>query len=481
MSLNSNWTVEQRYCRVEQISQDSMDAMVKQRKQDSGYPGYHIAPKFGLLNDPNGLCYFNGEHHIFYQWTPVGPVHGMKYWYHLSTKDFIHFEDHGIGLHPDQDYDSHGVYSGGAFVENDEAILFFTGNHRDENWERSSTQCFAKMSVKGQIEKHGVVIENEHYTEHFRDPKVWKDGDDYLMVVGAQTQEKRGSMALYRSRDLMNWQHKGSIQTRYNNLGYMWECPDFFEIDNQSVMLFSPQGVSSDNPYDFKNIYSVAYIVGDCLNLDSMEFENHQDIAQPDYGFDFYAPQTYLDDSGRRILIAWVGLPDIDAPSVVHQWAGMLSLPRELKIQDGYLVQSVLPELKALQGDAVAVDGVLELDTTSFMVQLETETDEFELTLANAAGDNIVFSATETEFMLERSNMSQLYAEEFGSVRKAPRLSTKQTIEVYVDKSVIEIFINGGKHTMTSRFFIDGLSSLSMIGDLKTVYHSMSPIKGLDD
>ncbi|CAH6962192.1 Sucrose-6-phosphate hydrolase [Vibrio chagasii] len=481
MSLNSNWTVEQRYRRIEDISQESIDAMVELRKQDFGYPSYHVAPKFGLLNDPNGLCFFNGEHHLFYQWTPVGPVHGMKYWYHLSTKDFVNFEDHGIGLHPDQDYDSHGVYSGGALVENGNALLFFTGNKRDENWQRVPTQCFAKMSADGKIEKHGVVIENDHYTEHFRDPKVWKQGDDYLMVVGAQTPQEAGSMALYYSRDLMSWQHKGPIKTRYNNLGYMWECPDFFEIDNQSVMLFSPQGVSSENPYDFKNIYSVAYILGDRLNLDTAELENHQDIAQPDYGFDFYAPQTYLDDKGRRILIAWVGLPEIDTPSNAHQWAGMLSLPRELQIQDGYLVQSALPELKALQGEAVVVEKALELDTTSFIVELETDTDEFEFRLANVAGDNIVFSATDNEFILDRSNMSQLYAEEFGCVRKAPRLSTKQTIEVYVDKSVIEIFINGGKHTMTSRFFIDDLSMLSIKGDVKTVYRSMSPIKGLDD
>ncbi|CDT28036.1 Sucrose-6-phosphate hydrolase [Vibrio coralliirubri] len=481
MSLNSNWTVEQRYRRIEDISQESIDAMVELRKQDFGYPSYHVAPKFGLLNDPNGLCFFNGEHHLFYQWTPVGPVHGMKYWYHLSTKDFVNFEDHGIGLHPDQDYDSHGVYSGGALVENGNALLFFTGNKRDENWQRVPTQCFAKMSADGKIEKHGVVIENDHYTEHFRDPKVWKQGDDYLMVVGAQTPQEAGSMALYCSRDLMSWQHKGPIKTRYNNLGYMWECPDFFEIDNQSVMLFSPQGVSSENPYDFKNIYSVAYILGDRLNLDTAELENHQDIAQPDYGFDFYAPQTYLDDKGRRILIAWIGLPEIDTPSNAHQWAGMLSLPRELQIQDGYLVQSALPELKALQGEAVVVEKALELDTTSFIVELETDTDEFEFRLANVAGDNIVFSATDNEFILDRSNMSQLYAEEFGCVRKAPRLSTKQTIEVYVDKSVIEIFINGGKHTMTSRFFIDDLSMLSIKGDVKTVYRSMSPIKGLDD
>ncbi|MBO0217211.1 sucrose-6-phosphate hydrolase, partial [Vibrio sp. Vb2880] len=86
-----------------------------------------------------------------------------------------------------------------------------------------------------------------------------------------------------------------------------------------------------------------------------------------DYGFDFYAPQTYFDDTGRRILIAWIGLPEIDTPSNDYQWAGMLSLPRELHIQDGYLVQSALPELKALQGEAVVVESVLELDTTSFM------------------------------------------------------------------------------------------------------------------
>ncbi|MCV5990445.1 glycosyl hydrolase family 32, partial [Escherichia coli] len=79
-----------------------------------------------------------------------------------------------------------------------------------------------------------------------------------------------------------------------------------------------------------------------------MTLENHQDILQPDYGFDFYAPQTYLDENGRRILIAWIGLPEIDTPSVTHQWAGMLSLPRELTLKDGFLVQTPLPELESL-------------------------------------------------------------------------------------------------------------------------------------
>lgn len=133
MNANSNWTVEQRYRRLEQITSQEVAEMERARVTDAGFPSYHIAPKFGLLNDPNGLCYFNGEHHIFYQWTPVGPVHGMKYWYHVSTKDFVHFTDHGVGLEPGDDYDSHGVYSGGALVDNEQALLFFTGNKRDQD------------------------------------------------------------------------------------------------------------------------------------------------------------------------------------------------------------------------------------------------------------------------------------------------------------------------------------------------------------
>lgn len=479
--MSSTWTTAKRYTPIEQIAQSDIDAMIKARKQDAGYPSYHIAPKFGLLNDPNGLCYFNGEHHLFYQWTPVGPVHGLKYWYHLSTKDFVHFKDRGIGLYPDKDYDSHGVYSGGALVETDHALLFFTGNKRDENWQRTPTQCVAKMSFDGQIEKQGVIIENHYYTEHFRDPKVWKSGSDYFLVVGAQTPEKTGSMALYSSQDLLNWTHKGAIKTRYNQLGYMWECPDFFELDKQAVMLFSPQGVSSENPYDFKNIYSVAYIIGDKLNLASMALENHQDIAQPDYGFDFYAPQTYLDDLGRRILIAWIGLPDIDTPSVKHQWTGMLSLPRALSIDEGYLVQSPLAELDALLGEPVVIKNSLELGTTSFMLALELESEAFELILANTVGDKLVFSATQTDFKLDRSSMSQLYAEEFGNIRKAPRLTMKQDIKIYVDKSVIEIFINGGKHTMTSRFFIQNLSKLAIEGGKNAIFYHMNSIQGFDD
>ena len=473
MKLNRNWTVEQRYRPLEEIPKLAISAMVEKRRQDQGYPTYHIAPSFGLLNDPNGLCYFNGEHHIFYQWTPIGPVHGLKYWYHLTTKDFVSFVDHGVAIKPNEDFDSHGVYSGGAIVIDNEVALFYTGNKRDKDWKRIPTQCMAKMSADGNIEKAGVLIENCCYTEHFRDPKVWHHNNSYFMVVGAQNRQKEGGMILYQSDDLLTWHHKGPIKTNYKKLGYMWECPDFFDISGQSVMLFSPQGVVSENDYDFKNIHSVAYIVGDNLNLETMELENHDEIKQPDYGFDFYAPQTYEDHLGRRILIAWVGLPDIDTPSVEHEWAGMLSLPRELKVVDGYLIQSPLTELTALRGDPILVKDEHKVLTGSFLLSVDVECSEFSLKFGNESGDFITFSANQYEFTLDRTYMTQLYAKSFGLYRKAPRICLKQKIEIYLDQSVIEIFINNGRHTMTSRFFINDLSFFSINGDIKVEYFPM--------
>ena len=482
---NNKWTVEQRYRRIEDISDSQKSEMIRNRGLDAGYPNYHIAPAFGLLNDPNGLCYFNGEHHVFYQWTPVGPVHGMKYWYHLSTPDFIHFTDHGIAIHPDQYFDSHGAYSGGAIVEDDKALLFYTGNQRDENWNRIPTQCYATLDKSGVLEKKGIIVENSAYTEHFRDPKVWKQGDDYFMVVGAQTQNLKGAMVLYHSQNLTDWVHKGPIHTSYNDFGYMWECPDFFELDGQAVMLFSPQGVSTSTSYDLKNIFSVTYLIGDRLNLDSMELEGEQSIQQPDYGFDFYAPQTYVDEQGRRIMYAWVGLPDIDTPSVKHEWAGMLTLPRELHVQDGFLVQKVVEEITALRNEGIALEGDFELPSKSFCLTIDANVKDFSIELSNRLGEKITFTGSDTEFTLDRSKMSELYAEEYGLVRKAPRLlASTQQIEMYIDQSVIEIFINDGKHTMTSRFFVHELSSIKVsstteAGSFKPTYYSMKSITGL--
>ncbi|WP_261836523.1 sucrose-6-phosphate hydrolase [Vibrio ishigakensis] len=473
-----NWTIEQRYQRIDDMPNGYFKDLIEQRKKDNFYPSFHIAPPCGLLNDPNGLSQFNGEHHIFYQWFPIGPTHGLKHWYHVSTKDFVHYTDHGVALYPDSDYDSHGVYSGGGLVDNQELLLFFTGNKRDKDWVREPTQCYASMNKQGEFTKHGVIVENSDYTEHFRDPKVWKEGDTYYMVVAAQTQELHGSMVLYRTKELSSWEHLGPIKTDYDQLGFMWECPDYFELDGKSIMLFSPQGVESDNPYEYKNIFSVSYILGDSLNKDKPELVNHKAITQPDFGFDFYAPQTYLDEQGRRIMYAWIGLPEIDTPSVDYQWTGLLTIPRELNVIDDMLIQTPLAELKALRKEKLAARGETLLPSSSFELKFEADSN-FSLELSNEKGDTLIFEMNETEFKLDRSNNTHIYAEEYGLVRLAPRLDRTQNIQVFVDNSVLEIFINNGKHTMTSRFFIQDMNKLSLSASIDANLYPLDSIVGL--
>ena len=103
---------------------------------------WHIAPKCGLMNDPNGLCEINGIHHIFYQWFPAGPVHGLKHWYHLTTKDFIYYEDHGVAMYPDTESDSYGCYTGMALKEGEKVHVFYTGI---ENEEMIPCTCYARF------------------------------------------------------------------------------------------------------------------------------------------------------------------------------------------------------------------------------------------------------------------------------------------------------------------------------------------------
>ena len=223
---------------------------------------HHLMPPTGWLNDPNGLCYFKGRYHVFFQYAPFDAEGGLKFWGHYSSEDLVSWRYEGVPLYPDSSYDCHGVYSGSAIVEDEKLHLFFTGNIKMDgdydyinNGRQASTlHVESEDGVPFSAKEVAVDYHNypEDYTQHVRDPKVWKDGNDYFMALGGRKKNDQGAALIYKSEDLKNWDYDKEITTE-EPFGYMWECPDLFEIDGEQALSISPQGLEREE-YRFQNI-----------------------------------------------------------------------------------------------------------------------------------------------------------------------------------------------------------------------------------
>ncbi|MFC4320454.1 glycoside hydrolase family 32 protein [Litchfieldia salsa] len=461
------WTKESRYRRLEQASKSEMHELTSKVNASQWRQTFHIQPTTGLLNDPNGFSFYHGEYHLFYQWFPLGPVHGLKYWYHTKSKDLVNWENVGIAIEPREYFESHGSYSGSAIEYEGKLHLLYTGNTRDQNWNRKPYQCLAIMDESLKIKKLDDPVISKvpaGYTDHFRDPKVWKEEDNFYMIIGAQRSDETGCVVLYKSDNLTEWEFEGELKTGLEDFGYMWECPDYFELNGLGCLVFSPQGISPQDDF-FNNIYQSGYIVGEELNLETKEFE-HGEFYELDRGFDFYAPQTMLDGKGRRLLVGWMGLPEIDYPTDSDGWAHCLTLPRELSLKDGKLIQQPVEELQLLRKDELRVNGTIENQVISFD---DFSGDSYELICEFYANDaeefGIEFRASDDEktvlkydslkgkLMLDRSLSGEEVGKEYGAIRQCSMAVDKLKLHLFVDISSVEIFVNDGQEVFTSRIF----------------------------
>ncbi|SES72580.1 sucrose-6-phosphate hydrolase [Thorsellia anophelis] len=472
----SEWDREKRYTSLHEVSAYSLETLKSKVAHAPFRLTYHIQPPCGLLNDPNGFCYFNGEYHLFYQWFPLGPVHGLKHWYHVKSKDLVSWEDCGVALIPDGHINSHGAYSGSGFILNDSLHVFYTANRRDKNWKRSCSQVIAKLMPNGLIETVNDAIESipPEYTEHFRDPKVWQEGELFYAIIGAQRKcDLKGTGVIYRSLNGKDWQFIGEINTQLTQFGYMWECPDYFclteENESFGVFIFSPQGL---NPTDdkFQNIYQSGYIVGPELNLPNLTF-SHGEFHELDFGFDFYAPQTTMTPDGRRIMIAWMGLPEIEYPSDKDGWAHCLTLPRELTLIDGKIFQHPVKELQNLRKEVIfkgyADDKSIIGRSAHFELILSDDStfDNFELALF--ASDPLLLNNKDSaiekltvrydsmarQVTIDREFAGIAFATKYGTTR-CYKLSKPLThIQLFGDTSSLEVFFNHGEAAASLRHF----------------------------
>ncbi|HGO5815230.1 TPA: glycoside hydrolase family 32 protein [Mannheimia haemolytica] len=417
------------------------------------YPTYHLAPETGLFNDPNGLIFDGEKYHIFVQWFPYGALHGMKHWQHFITTDFQTFSK-GDLLIPDELFESHGCYSGGAILWQDKIVAFYTGNtRRPSDNARIPHQNIAIFDKSGKLLEKRCIIDQAPagYTEHVRDPKPYLTAEGKIrFVLGAQRENLTGTALIYEMDDLNATPRLIAEQEVHdfdNSNVFMWECPDLFSLGGKDMFVWSPQGKLRES-HQFQNNYHATYALGQ-LNGNTLNAEH---IEELDYGFDFYAPQTV--ENSDRILFGWVGLPDLTYPTDKYQWHSMLTLPRKLSLQNGKVVQTPIVNLGELQAVEISENFAIDdLDTAYLQISVENQPLVLDF-FSNEQGQTLSLRFENGVLSLDRSQTKQTeLMEKFGSVRHC-KIEQLEMIEIFFDRSVVEIFLNGGEKVLTSRFFI---------------------------
>lgn len=416
---------------------------------------HHLMPPAGWLNDPNGLCWYKGRYHVFFQYSPFEANGGLKFWGHYSSEDMINWRYEGVPLLPDSVYDCHGVYSGSAVAEKDKLHLFYTGNVKMDgdydyinNGRRSSTlHVESEDGIQFGTKEEAISWMDypENYTCHIRDPKVWKDGEEYCMILGGRQKGDKGAVLFYKSDDLKNWKFDRDLTTE-NTFGYMWECPDFFTLGDQEVLSVSPQGLTREE-YRFQNIYQSGYFI---LKDGKPE---EKDFREWDYGFDFYAPQTFQDGKGRRIIIGWMGMPDADDeyvnPTVETEgWQHCLTVPREVTYKNGMFYQYPVEELNGLRKQGVSVSGSsVEIPVNGpFDLDIQLKGEQGKVSF----GENLLLD-------YQDGNISLALSEKAGAGRKVRRAHIPsgkvEDLRILADTTAVEIYVNGGEIVFSTRYY----------------------------
>ena len=418
---------------------------------------HHLMPPTGWLNDPNGLCYFKGRYHVFFQYSPFDAEGGLKLWGHYSSEDLVSWRYEGVPLYPDSSYDCHGVYSGSAIVEDEKLHLFFTGNvkmdgdydHINNGREASTLHVESEDGIHFGVKEVAVDYQDypETYTRHVRDPKVWKDDDAYFMALGGRKKNDQGAVLIYRSENLKNWTYEREITTE-EPFGYMWECPDLFEMDGQLYIICCPQGVETQG-IDYENVHQVTAMKLD-YDFDTDKYEI-TDIKLFDRGFDFYAPQSFEDESGRRILIGWMGIPDADYTNPTEEagWQHALTIPRELSVRDGKLIQEPIEELKQLRSEDKAVC------TFCYGQTIIMQNAIYEAVVDFKRCREMVMTLREGITLSYKDNILTLNLGVYGSGRstRKVRLEKLEHLQIFADTSSLEIFVNHGEEVFTTRIY----------------------------
>lgn len=445
---------------------------------------FHLTPYTGWTNDPNGFSYYDGLYHMFYQYYPYEAKWGPMHWGHAVSKDLLHWEYLPCALAPEDDYDRNGCFSGNAITLPDgRHLLMYTSVKlgRLVNGKRSERQqqCIAIGDGKNYKKyKNNPVIQTALLPKgaskrDFRDPKVWRGSDGiYRALVASRDENGNGQLLLFKSGDAFLWHYEKVFLANEGRFGKMWECPDFFALGRQHVLLVSPQDMLPER-FEYHNGNGTLCLSGDYdEKTDTFSWTHDQSV---DYGIDFYAPQTVKAPDGRQIMIGW--MQNWDAVSIhtpeERKWAGQMSLPRELTLKRGRLYQKPVKELDALRKNKVVHKNVRVSELPQFLKGVKGRTVDLLVTLHPQQkrydlrklsirfaekGDlytSVSFRPHEYTLKLDRKHSGSRRAVIHQRRCMVDSADGSLKLRIILDRYSVEVFIGNGEQVMSAGLYTD--------------------------
>lgn len=412
---------------------------------------YHIMGEVGWINDPNGLVYDKGIYHVFFQYHPFSPAVGPTCWGHVTSQDGVHWKYCPIALTPVNSYDQDGCFSGSAIVKDKKLHLIYSGHkNTNDGYRECQNIAISKDGIEFEKQMHNPVITSPPpcSTKRFRDPKVWFEDSVWKMVIGSENQYHEGQALIYDSKNLVDWNFNGILAHTGNRNGYMWECPDYFQLEGKHILLISIKSKDENH----RENYQTGVLVEQENGFSSSPFQ------ELDIGNDFYAAQTFIDEKGKRVLIAWMGMPDKPPLEQQDGWAGALTLPRELFLNaSGKVCMKPAEQLKALRGKGIQSEWQIK----PHQIKSLASGKQFELTLSlTSDGDQIQAFDLSILSPMDRIEINYFnaiiqFSQKSNTEAKKVQIDLSKQINLhfYVDVSSIELFIDNGELSFTSRIY----------------------------
>ena len=269
------------------------------------------------------------------------------------------------------------------------------------------------------------------------------------MVQGVRTKEDVGEAQIFVSNDRIYWSPLRRIRTE-EPFGYMWECPDYMDVDGQKILSASVQGLEGEEWRD-RNVYQSGYfyIEGDILGEYSLS-----QYRLWDCGFDYYAPQSFVTEDGRVVMMAWMGMPDCpeygNSPALAEGWQHCFTFPREIYTEDGAVRQRPVRELEMLKRKVKGAEGHLKAECPAAW---ETDITGIQAGRFRAVvGGGLVLTYTGSRFEMRFEGPA---GEEISGGRRLryQEMESPYSVKILGDASSVEVFVNEGEYVFTTRYY----------------------------